>query len=132
MKYIILCLLITFIVVKADKCGGNCPSGNCPSCKCGTTANKVDTEEICNKHTWNKECCKCIINKESSKNANAMNYGGGKYYVGLFQISEIHWKSCNGENAPCDSESNVNCAIEVYKAAGDKWKPWSTASKCKC
>ena len=132
MKYIILSLLIIFIVVKADKCGGNCPGGTCPSCPCGTTPNRVNVPEICKGHSWNQNCCVCVVNAESSGNANAMNYGGGRFYVGLFQISQIHWPSCSGGSAPCNPTTNRNCAIAVYKGAGNRWNPWSVASRCGC
>ena len=133
MKYAILCLLISFIVVSADKCGGNCPSGKCPSCPCGTKGNSINIAEICKRHSWNQNCCACVVRGESGGNSNAMNYNkNGSYDIGIFQINQIHWKLCSGGKAPCDIGTNVGCAITVYTRAGGRWKPWYAAAKCGC
>ena len=48
---------------------------------------------------------------ESGGNANAVNQNGngGSYDVGLWQINDMNWASCNGGKAPCDGNSNLNC-----------------------
>ena len=89
----------------------------------------VNVASICAQHNWNQNCCKCIVQKESSGNPNASNGGN---YIGLFQISRIHWGSCSGGKAPYDPQANLRCAIQVYKGAGNSWRPWSTARACGC
>jgi len=89
----------------------------------------VNVGALCAQHNWNQKCCKCIVHKESTGNPKASNNGN---YVGLFQISKIHWKSCNGGKAPYDPQANLRCAIKIYKAAGNSWRPWSTARGCGC
>ena len=131
MKYIILCLLIISIVVKANNCGGNCPGG-CPNCPCGTSPNPVNVPGLCKGHSWNQNCCVCIVHAESGGNVNAMKYDKGVFYIGLFQISQIYWPSCSGGSPPCNPTTNRNCAIAIYKAAGNRWNPWPSASKCGC
>ena len=92
-------------------------------------AYSVDVGALCAQYPWNQNCCRCIVQRESSGNPNASNGGN---YIGLFQISRIHWPSCNGGNAPYDPQANLRCAIGVYKGAGNSWRPWSTARACGC
>jgi hypothetical protein len=131
MKFILL-LLVILSVAFAETCGGNCPGGKCPNCPCGTNKRMEDISTWCAKHSWNQACCKCIVSHESGGNANSMNYNtNGSFDVGLWQINKVNW-SCNGGNAPCDPTANLNCAIKVYAAAGNSWRPWSTHSGCGC
>jgi len=134
MKCAILCLLISFIIVEAGDCGGNCLNGSCLSCLCGKVKNMVNVQEICKRYSWNQDCCVCIANALSGGNANAIKYyEDGSYEVGVFQINQIHWRSCGGRRAPCDPEANVACAIGIYKGAANRWRPWSSpAAKCGC
>lgn len=61
-----------------------------------------------------------------------MNYcKDGSTDVGLWQINSCNWE-CNGGKAPCEPDKNLNCAIQVYKDAGNSWKPWLTHSGCGC
>eukprot|EP00826_Nyctotherus_ovalis_P025725 TRINITY_DN1997_c0_g3_i1.p1 TRINITY_DN1997_c0_g3~~TRINITY_DN1997_c0_g3_i1.p1 ORF type:complete len:136 (+),score=13.53 TRINITY_DN1997_c0_g3_i1:164-571(+) len=131
MKYLILCLLIANIF--ANKCGGNCPGGRCPSCPCGTQRSVVDIGATCRRYSWNQRCCNCVVGRESSGNAHAMNYNRNRTFdVGIFQINQIHWGHCNGGKAPCDANTNLHCGIRVYQRAGNRWNPWSVARACGC
>lgn len=70
---------------------------------------------------------------ESSGNANALNYNtDSSTDVGLWQINTVNWGQCNGGNAPCDLNANLNCAIKVYGWGGNTWRLWSTAAGCGC
>jgi hypothetical protein len=123
-------------IVKADKCGGNCPSNGCSTadgdCLCGTTKKVVDIANWCAKFNWNQKCCQCIVTKESEGNANAVHRSGSSYNVGLWQINSVNWAQCNGDSRapPCDPQANLNCAIQVYRWGGNSWKPWSTSHRC--
>lgn len=117
----------------ANTCGGNCPSGNCPGCVCGTSTNYVSIESWCSKYGWSQSCCKCVVNRESGGNGNALNYNtNGSYDVGLFQINDFNWNACSGGKAPCDLNANLQCAIQVYKWGGNTFKLWSTGAGCGC
>lgn len=132
MKLVIL-ILVVLSVAFADTCGGNCPSGKCPSCPCGTTANRADIAGWCSKYSWNQACCKCIVSHESGGNGNAMLFNTNNTFdVGFWQINQSNWASCSGGKAPCDIQTNLNCAIKVYQWGGNTWKFWSTHSACGC
>jgi len=144
MKYLgSLIVSMVFIATLANaqySCGGNCPSYDCDSeavCYCGYTSNYVDVTSLCNQGAsdvgWSVTCCQCIANAESSGNANAINDDDGETSVdvGVFQINTVNW-ACNGGNPPCDPNSNLACAEQVYQNAGGSWSPWSTASGCGC
>jgi hypothetical protein len=73
------------------------------------------------------------MNHESGGNANALNYNTDSTYdVGLWQINQINWPSCNGGNVPCDPNANLACAIDVYNGRGGSWAAWSTCGGCGC
>ena len=112
-------------------CGGNCPQGGCTNCWCGSTPAPVSASAWCAQHNWNQENCLCIINAESSSNANAVHNGGGGggYDVGLFQINEFHWGGTG--SAPCDPQANLEYAKQVYSEA-NTWFRWSTCQTCGC
>eukprot|EP01113_Clastostelium_recurvatum_P037145 TRINITY_DN53_c0_g2_i2.p1 TRINITY_DN53_c0_g2~~TRINITY_DN53_c0_g2_i2.p1 ORF type:complete len:151 (+),score=30.29 TRINITY_DN53_c0_g2_i2:60-512(+) len=116
-----------------NTCGGNCPSNDCPGCPCGTARADQDVAAVCARYSgWNQACCQCIVKHESSGNANAANYNtNGSYDVGVWQINNIHWGACNGGKAPCDVESNLKCAIEVWNER-KSFGPWSTCKGCGC
>jgi len=89
MKRLVLVALL-FAIILANSCGGNCPSGTCPTCYCGSTSNVQDIATWCAKHSWNQNCCKCIVSHESSGNANAMYYNpNGSTDVGIWQINSV-------------------------------------------
>jgi hypothetical protein len=116
----------------SSTCGGNCPGG-CTSCPCGSSSNYVDIASWCSKYSWNQKNCQCIMNAESRGNANADNENSdGSFDVGLWQINDYNWGSCSGGKAPCDPNTNLNCAKKVYQWGGNTWKLWSTCSKCGC
>ena len=109
-------------------CGSNCgTSKNCPSCPCGSIPSKVDPKEWCKKfNQWNQGCCICIVTQESHGNTNAMNWNkprtlngkivkNGTFDVGLWQINQINFGSCNKGKIPCDVTENLNCAAAVWK-----------------
>jgi hypothetical protein len=56
----------------------------------------------------------------------------GKNDVGLWQIDSVNWGQCNGGNVPCDVDSNLNCAIQIYQWGGNNWSQWSTCGGCGC
>ena len=117
----------------ADSCGGNCPSGRCANCYCGNTTNVVNIGQWCSMYSWNQVCCKCIASHESGGNANAVNLNqDGSYDVGLWQINDYNWGQCSGGAAPCDPNTNLNCAIKVYQWGGNTWNLWSTHTGCGC
>eukprot|EP00826_Nyctotherus_ovalis_P025724 TRINITY_DN1997_c0_g2_i1.p1 TRINITY_DN1997_c0_g2~~TRINITY_DN1997_c0_g2_i1.p1 ORF type:complete len:136 (-),score=2.12 TRINITY_DN1997_c0_g2_i1:150-557(-) len=131
MKYLILCLLIANTL--ADRCGGNCSNGRCPSCLCGRQRAPVDYGAVCRRHSWNQRCCTCVVRLESSGNANTINYNRNRTYdAGLFQVNQIHWGRCNGGRPPCDVNINLRCAIDIYRRAGNRWRPWSVSRRCGC
>ena len=130
MKLVILICLVLSLAL-SDSCGGNCPSGKCPSCPCGTSKSMQDIASWCSKYNWNQACCKCVVSHESGGNANAVNYNtNGTFDAGLWQINKVNW-GCSGGSAPCNPNTNLQCAIKVYQASGS-WKPWSTARGCGC
>ena len=132
MKVLILIAMIAALVF-ADTCGGNCPGAKCPSCPCGTTKNPQDISAWCGKYSWNQACCKCIVSHESGGNGNALNYNtNGSFDVGLWQINKVNWDSCSGGSAPCNVQTNLNCAIKVYGWGGNSFKLWSTHTGCGC
>ena len=133
MKTIILIALIVALAL-ADTCGGNCPGGKCPNCPCGTTKNPQDIAAWCGKYSsWNQACCKCVVSHESGGNGNAMNYNtNASFDVGLWQINTVNWGSCSGGSAPCNVQTNLNCAIKVWQWGGNSFKLWSTAKGCGC
>jgi hypothetical protein len=136
----IYAIAVAFLVlasfVAADTCGGNCPSGDCPSgnCPCGTSSNYVDVGSYCSQFSgWSAGCCACIANAESSGNANAENYNtNGSFDVGLYQVNDVNWSSCSGGQAPCDPNTNLQCAIKVWQWGGSTWSLWSTCGGCGC
>lgn len=88
MKSIIFLLLL--VSALADSCGTNCPSGTCTSCPCGKTSNIIDVADWCSQYSWNQNCCKCIVSRESQGNANFMNFDHyGAFKVGLLQIQQV-------------------------------------------
>lgn len=132
MKLVVVLMMILALAV-ADSCGGNCPSGRCPTCYCGTAKNVLDIGAWCAKYSWNQACCKCIVSHESGGNAHAINYNtNGSTDVGLWQINTVNWNSCSGGHAPCDPNTNLQCAIKVYQWGGNTWRLWSTHSGCGC
>jgi len=84
---IISILLLTLLIalIKADTCGGNCPSNTCPSCPCGTAANWIDIPSLCSRYGWGQSCCQCIVRNESGGNAHAMLFNTNDTWdVGAF------------------------------------------------
>ncbi len=132
--FIALAVLLFAVQAFADRCGGNCPSGGCPSCPCGNSAAKVDVNHWCAQYSgWNQNCCRCIMSHESGGNGHAANYNrDGTFDVGMFQINKRNWASCSGGHAPCDANTNLQCAIKVWKWGGNSFKLWSTARGCGC
>ena len=118
----------------ADRCGGNCPSNTCPSCPCGISPKPVNIAQACAAYSgWSQACCQCIAQKESAGNNAAANYNtNGSFDVGLWQINKINWNACAGGGAPCDLNTNRNCAIQVWKWGGNTWRLWSTCGACGC
>lgn len=99
---IILVLMMVLTVTLAGTCGGNCPSGRCPTCPCGSTKKTEDIHAWCSKYSWDVKCCKCIVTHESGGLAYATNYNSNNSYdVGLWQINQVNWASCNSGKAPC-------------------------------
>ncbi|ELR15113.1 uncharacterized protein ACA1_215950 [Acanthamoeba castellanii str. Neff] len=129
-----LVLLLCLPAVLADRCGGNCPSNNCNSCPCGTTPAYTDVASACRRFNgWSQSCCECIIRHESGGNLHAVNHNrGGSNDVGLWQINDMNWSSCNGGHAPCDLESNLKCAIKVWGWGHNSFRLWSTCKACGC
>eukprot|EP01089_Gocevia_fonbrunei_P001028 TRINITY_DN10983_c0_g1_i1.p1 TRINITY_DN10983_c0_g1~~TRINITY_DN10983_c0_g1_i1.p1 ORF type:complete len:137 (-),score=14.03 TRINITY_DN10983_c0_g1_i1:52-462(-) len=129
----VLILVACVLAVNSLTCGGNCPSNDCRECPCGVKREIVNIEEICGRFSeWNHECCKCIVSHESSGDAHAANYNSnGSYDIGVFQINDIHWRSCSDGKAPCDVETNLKCAEMVWKEHRS-FSPWSTCGGCGC
>jgi len=152
MKFVILLLFVTFIVCNGlseqsivsvdgaeshntslNTCGGNCPSNDCRTCICAGGPTYVNIAQICARYSgWNQNCCQCIVRHESSGNVHAQNHNSnGSDDVGVFQINSINWKGCNGGRAPCDTDSNLKCAISIW-GARHSFAPWSTCHACGC
>ena len=55
---------------------------------------------------------------------------GGSYDVGLWQINDMNWSQCSGGSAPCDGNSNLECAKKVFAWGGNTWKLWATCGAC--
>ena len=71
------------------------------------------------------------MNHESGGNENAANENSnGSFDIGLWQINSMNWDSCSGGKAPCDPNTNLECAIKVYQWGGNTWKLWSTCTVC--
>jgi len=126
-------LALIAIALSASNCGGNCPANNCPTCYCGTNQNIQDITTWCSKHTWNKDCCKCIVSRLSAGNANAITHmPNGSVNAGLWQINNQEWGSCSNGKAPCDPQANLNCAIKIYQWGDNSWKYWDIHTACGC
>ncbi|CAF2709212.1 unnamed protein product [Rotaria sp. Silwood2] len=127
-------LIIAIIgVINGDKCGQNCLYSDCPStCPCGTKANYVSAASYCSQYTdWNQQCCECIVQAESKGNANAMNYNrDGTWDIGLFQINQRNFASCNSGQYPCGPQQNLACARKVWQWGGKTFKLWATVGQC--
>ena len=133
MSKLLLIVFLVFTLAFADSCGGNCPTGKCKNCLCGSSKKSVDISSWCSKYNWSQSCCKCIVSHESGGNANALNLNtNGSYDVGLWQINDVNWGQCSSGKAPCDPNTNLNCAIKVYKWGGNSFKLWSTHTGCGC
>ena len=52
----------------------------------------------------------------------SMQNSGGSYDIGLWQINDMNWASCSGGKAPCDPNTNLNCAKKVFGWGGNTWK----------
>ena len=108
----------------SSTCGGNCPGGYTLSM--WLFSNYVDIASWCSKYSWNQKNCQCIMNAES-RNANADNENSdGSFDVGLWQINDYKGKLLRGK-APCDPNTNLNCAKKVYQWGGNM-KLWSTCA----
>jgi hypothetical protein len=93
------------------------------------------------------------LSAESGGNGNAANYNSngkwcgwwgvdgryerarglwsaGSYDVGAWQINSSNWASCSGGKAPCDMDTNLDCAIKVWTWGDKSFKLWSTCSQC--
>eukprot|EP00388_Colpodella_angusta_P046491 GDKK01069576.1.p1 GENE.GDKK01069576.1~~GDKK01069576.1.p1 ORF type:complete len:140 (+),score=18.23 GDKK01069576.1:49-468(+) len=118
----------------ANTCGGNCPSNDCPSCPCGTSPNYINVADACAGFSgWSRSCCECIMTHESSGNANAANYNSnGSFDIGAWQINDVNWNSCSGGSAPCNVNTNMQCAIDVWRWGRNTWRLWSTCGGCGC
>jgi len=135
MKAILLLIVLPAVLAQDPSCGGNCPSSDCTDgCPCGSTANPVDIGAMCSLYSdWSQDCCQCIVNAESGGNANAMNENGPTSFdVGVWQVNQQNWGSCSGGNAPCDPNTNADCAHMVWQWGGNTWKLWSTCGGCNC
>jgi len=117
----------------SGNCGGNCPGGACPDCPCGTESSPINIDWVCSQWTgWSQDCCRCIVSHESGGNGHAMNYNtNGSFDVGVFQINQINWGACNGGKIPCDWQSNLKCAKQIYSDRSS-FGAWSTCSGCGC
>jgi hypothetical protein len=59
-----------------------------------------------------------------------MNYNSnGSFDVGVFQINQVNWKSCNGGRAPCGVDANLACAKKIYSSR-KSFAAWSTCRTC--
>lgn len=71
-----------------------------------------------------------IAQCESSFGINSYAWGGGNRHTGLFQISDLHQRSCGYSsldgfrNNMTDPAKNARCAYVVYVNAGHSLRPW--------
>lgn len=132
----LLLVLVSISFVYSDRCGGNCPTNTCLTCPCGREPKYVDVNDWCSKFDkWDQACCRCIVQRESHGNANAVFYNGPsrKYDVGLWQINQYYnWDACNNGEAPCDLNANLECAKKVWRNGGRSFRQWATARGCRC
>lgn len=72
----------------------------------------------------------CIAFQESRVQYTALNFNtNGTTDYGLFQINEIHLKTCNTTPKKLLTfKGNSKCAIQLYKEQG--LEIWSTYKKC--
>ncbi|CDW84019.1 UNKNOWN [Stylonychia lemnae] len=126
-------LALGLALVMADNCGGNCPSGNCKQCICPAPT-YTDIAAACARWSgWSQSCCECIVKHESGGNTHAQLWDSdGSNDIGLWQINSVNWGQCNGGNAPCDVNSNFECAKKIFGWGGNSWRLWSTCSACGC
>ena len=132
---LMVCALVicTIKVTVENTCGGNCPSGTCTSCPCGTTPSNTSISAACSQYQgWSQDCCECIVLSGSGGNLNAMSYYllQRAYQVGLWQINQFYWASCNNGSAPCSETANLNCALQVFQMSGDLWKNFPACGAC--
>ena len=131
---ILLIVALSFGLVLAGTCGGNCPSGACSTCQCGTSPAPVDIASQCSRFSgWSQGCCQCIARAESGGNSHAqLENTNGSNDVGLWQINSMNWAQCNSGNAPCGLDENLSCAKKIFGWGGNTWKYWATCGKCGC
>ena len=130
--FFFLTLVALFSLAYGNKCGGNCPSNTCSTCTCGTTPKIVDIGAWCGKYSgWNQKCCKCIVERESSGNANSVRWNDWNKSTDVgWQINSVNWPACNAGKAPCDPDSNLKCAIQTYKDGKNSWSKWVARKAC--
>lgn len=89
---------------------------------------------MCSKYNdWSQRCCQCIAEHESGGNAHAQNHNtNGSNDIGVWQINDVNWNSCNGGRAPCDANENLRCAHQIWAGRSGTWAAWSTCSICGC
>ncbi len=116
-----------------NTCGGNCGSDTCPSCPCGIIHSYTNITNACALTAgWSQDCCECIVKYESGCNLNAQNYmlKARTYQIGLWQIDQNNWASCNNGSAPCSLSANLNCAIKMFQNGGNTWTNWPSCRNC--
>ena len=137
---IIYFIIIFFQISYALKCGNNCPSNLCRRCVCSSKKpailNETQLKDLCSSfQEWNQTCCTCIASTLSHNNTRFMTQDSEKkLHVGLWQISEDNWSSCNNGNPPCAKDSNLKCAIENWRNGNNSFALWpnKTVKKCNC
>lgn len=80
---------------------------------------------------WAIPAWDCIITAESGYDPDALRLDSNGFYSrGLAQINDQYhawrWTGRRWDNP----EDNVTVAIDVWRAAGGSWWPWSTAKGC--
>lgn len=80
---------------------------------------------------WAAGAWDCIITHESAWNPGALHLDTNGYYSrGLTQIND-QWHSWRWAGKDWTNPAhNVRVAIDIWRAAGGSWRPWSTARGC--
>jgi hypothetical protein len=65
----------------------------------------LDIATWCSKHTWNQNCCKCIVSHESGGNAHVVTYNtNGSSDVGLWKINTVRLRLFRSTGTPAVEE----------------------------
>lgn len=103
------------------------PRAACPTDVRGCVREVLGREGM----AWAWSAWDCIITAESGWNPGALNLDSNGFYSrGLAQIND-EWHAWRWAGRDWrDPEDNIEVAIDIWRAAGGSWSPWSTKEGC--